>query len=435
MSHRVRSVLLAAGLLAPIAVVALPADAAPPALTVSVTAGAPGTAVTVTGTGCSSTDDADRSIEISFISGTAPNERLAGQTGSYDGDTYPFLVPTWIDPAQPAVIEARCVSYDYDSDSDDPVVLFSYDPVPFDVLPGGGPAQTATLSRTTAKAGQAIRVDVTDCAVDLDDEDSPFPSGILYAGSDLSGRTLGSQVGYAEPGFDEQGAGDAYLLLVGFDGTPIPQGTYTFVPGCTKADGQLGYEPQLVTVDGTTAYDSIALTTTKGSSTVTLSGAGCVDQPVDYVILALDTSELPDFPIIDELASGSGANARILHTTRHGLAAGPAARAARSGSTRAAEPVGDLPQVIQHPGTAVPAADGSWSASWDTGIHEGAVLAYATCGDPVGDGFSYDVVEGTIEPAEATTPTTVVPAPTTPATAPAAPAPATAVPGRPTYAG
>ena len=395
------------------------------------TSGAPGTAVTITGTGCTSTDDADRSIVTNLITGTAPNERLAGQTETYDGsddEAYPLIVPSWPDPTQPAVLEATCFEYSYEGDNTDAVALFSYDPVPFDILAGPGAAQVATASRTTASRGQAIKFTLTDCTSVPGEDDGPQPTGYLYDGTDLSGRTLGQPVAYGESGVDDDGPG-AFLLLSAFDPGALPDGNYAFVPSCVSIDGTLGYEPQVITISGTKPVDQISLIT-DGTSTIALAGKACTAGDVQVDLIALDLSELPDFPV-DGFTIGTGADARVLHRTKTGIAAGRPARAVESTLAPAPDPDFDPAELET---TATPDADGNWSTTWNTGIEKsGFVIASAICGDPLGDGFFYDTVgrNFTVTPP----PTTTAPATTAPATAPAAPTPAVAVAGRPNYAG
>src|SRR4051812_4157144 len=87
-------------------------------LTVSATSGAPGDRIEVSSASCVSDDDNDRFLSVSLIVGTAPDEVLAGAGGASDGDAASVVVPDWVDPAQPAVIEAKCDQFDFNTGND-----------------------------------------------------------------------------------------------------------------------------------------------------------------------------------------------------------------------------------------------------------------------------------------------------------------------------
>ncbi|MEO6988171.1 MAG: hypothetical protein ABI239_05925 [Aquihabitans sp.] len=85
---------------------------------------------------------------------------------------------------------------------------------------------------------------------------------------------------------------------------------------------------------------------------------------------------------------------------------------------------------------ATPDADGFWATDDSISFDHGVVYGFATCGDPLADGFVYDPqlveVKAAIEPPPTTTTTTTTP--NTP-TSPVAPPPAVAVAAVPKYAG
>ncbi|MEO6989808.1 MAG: hypothetical protein ABI239_14310, partial [Aquihabitans sp.] len=193
MLRRTRSVLFAAGLLAPALVLgghSAAAAAVDQDLVLSVTNGPPGTEVTASSASCVSDfdGDVDRYLRVLLISGTAPNELLAGIGISFGFDDSPatLTVPDWVDDSAPAVIEAECVTYSW---YDDVETTEPYDPVSFDIEPGTGPVtQTRTISRTELLAGQALSVSATGCT------DGEYGGVAVFQGRDLSGRTFDQSV-------------------------------------------------------------------------------------------------------------------------------------------------------------------------------------------------------------------------------------------------
>ncbi len=309
--HRSAAVLAALALLGLGAVAPgiAPAGAAPPA-DVSATSGAPGTVVTVTEPTCT-TDEASedyRVLQVLLISGTTPGELLAG-IGSGDGSAS-VVVPDWVDPDSPAVLEARCERYD--PETFEPIVT-SFDPVAFDVLPGpGSPTQTRTYSRTSLLAGQGLTVSHTGCTL----PGATYGGLVAFEGTDLSGRAfervvaVGEGGGLSGPDFTTGAAftGDGFLgFSVGWDGEeppdyelgveevhePVPPGTYAAVSYCAADDGTvLIYEPQLVEVTGTAPVDQLDLTVAHGTRQVTLAGSECTAGPVTVTLEAMDVEEM-----------------------------------------------------------------------------------------------------------------------------------------------
>jgi len=85
MIRRRNAILLAAGLLAPLALVGRPAGAIDQDLVVSATTGPPGTEVTVSSASCVAPPDGDVSLDVSFFTGTAPNQQIAAFASGYEG--------------------------------------------------------------------------------------------------------------------------------------------------------------------------------------------------------------------------------------------------------------------------------------------------------------------------------------------------------------
>ncbi|WP_426573351.1 hypothetical protein [Aquihabitans sp. McL0605] len=451
MSHRTRLALVAAtiGLLVPAAIASSPAGALDQDLVVSAASGPPGTVITVSSASCAPTDGVFTSMDARLISGTAPDELLAG-VGSADGGSVSIVVPDWVDPAQPAVIEATCATY---SDIDGQEDQIDYDPVAFDIEPGAGPAtQVRTFSRTSLLAGQAFTVTGSGCA-------SVQPDGFalvaIEAGSDLSGRYDRNQDG-AGFGFGQiDGSGD-FVATVGVgdasawvsidvsssDPTPhietgedpltLEPGTYAAYTYCVGGDGDtLVLEPQTFEVTGVAPTSAIDLTVDAGSSRVTLAGTDCAQGDVETELQAESADDL----------TAPGADLRSTSARRHDAALrslgagaelkpGTVRRTVADGAAAAGSSTRAVPGIDAVEDTVTPDADGAWSTGRPVGFDHGIVWGFATCGDPLADGFFYDPQIVTIDVPEPPVETTT----TTTTTAPP-PAPANAVPGTPTYAG
>jgi hypothetical protein len=217
--------------------------------------------------------------------------------------------------------------------------------------------------------------------------------------------------------------------------TDLPPGQYTAVSYCAdEAGNSLLYEPQLITITGDAPIGDIDLTASEAGDRVTLAGASCTSGPVEVYMESLPFG---DFRELDASPFGTAAlggprpvitRSGILTTEPPGATARPRPIGAHQAAQHSVHPQG-LADDYYLEATVVPDGSGAWSISEDTGFDEGAVLAYAECGDPLGAGWLYDP-QGVAVLAEAVTP------PPPPAAPPAPPGAApTAVPASPTYAG
>jgi hypothetical protein len=439
--------LVSAGLL----ISAVPsASAAPP--TVSVTSGAPGTVVEISAADCETEDpdgDVFMFLGVRLLSGTAPDEVLAGAGGSELG-VATVVIPDWVDPADPASIEATCTIFDFEEE--EPLTT-AYDPVAFDVLPGvGAPTQLRTYSRTSLMAGQAFEVEGEGCNL----PDAEWAAVDVFVEADLSGRSFAEIAAFGGGELD----GTDYLaqavlsngyvsLSVGFEGDPpvltdleveeeptvLPPGEYTAVSYCADEDGNsLLYEPQLITITGDAPIGDIDLTASEAGDRVTLEGTSCTSGPVEVFMEALPLDDFGEFEASPVGTASVGAARPIV--TRSGIVTtepvDAAARQRPAGSwpsTRSALHPQGLPDDQYLEATVDPDESGVWSISDDTGFEQGAVLGYALCGDPLAAGWYYDP-QGVGVQAEVVTPPPPPPPP--PAAPPAAPE---AVPASPHYAG
>jgi hypothetical protein len=441
MIRRRNAILLAVGLIAPLALVGSPAGAIDQDLVVSATAGPPGTEVTVSSASCVSPNEGDASLAVSLYTGTAPNQQIAAFSEGYDG-TATFTIPDWVDPDQPAVIEASCVIY-----GEDDVEDLAFDPVEFDVEPGAGtPVQVRTFSRTELLAGQGFTV-TGSCGAGLG---NGIVQGGVGAGTDQTGKDLGEAVGQGYTQINADGTFEleiyvtnAYVSLgietdgdqvsgVEVDEVPleVPAGDYTAFVYCSdeNANSLQFLEPQALVVTGSAPTDGIDLTAATNTADVTIAGTctegditggfegmalediiGDFDQP-------LDVARTNRFATARSSAPASSVTAR--------RAAG--AHLVRSGDGASRALAGD--GYSEFEGT--PGADGSWQVTENAGFDEGIVIGIAFCGDPMADGYFYDPqgVEVAVVEAPPTTSTT------TTTTAPKA-TPANAVAGTPDYAG
>ncbi len=445
---------LVAALLVPVGVVAgdvAPAGAAAP--TVSVTNGPPGTLVAVSSTDCTEPEEGDgfAYFEARLISGTGADEVLAGAASSDLGDPATMVVPDWIDPADPAVIETACVTFTFDFETDDEtlerVVL---DPVPFDVEPGvGSPVQSRSFSRTSLLTGQGLRMSGSGCTLA-----QPGGAGVdLAAGTDRTGRTIDDLVSYGSGEVDGTGfvaelvltdAGTGISVSQTNDDPPVIEeveefptdispGSYTALPYCydEEAEVTLLFEPQLIEVTGSAPIGDLDLTAAAGTSDVTFAGRGCTDGEVQGLLDSISAEELfDDFARIDH-ADAVGPFGVRRSAARPGALVGPSTGELLSGRSRSGRALAEDAYLEF---TAAPSADGSWSVSDTAGFADGIVEGYSLCGDPFADGFLYDP-QIVIVAAEPVTPPTTPPTTPPPTSPPTPPAPATAVRARPTYAG
>jgi len=443
MIRRRNAILLALGLLAPLALVDSPAGAIDQDLVASVTAGPPGTTITVSSASCTDPVDDNAYLMASLYVGTAPNQQIAafgsGSTGSAT-----LTVPDWVDPDQPAVIEASCELY---SDNGNDGYL-EYDPIAFDIEPGSGtPVQVRTFSRTELLAGQGLTV-TGSCGPALADS---LVFAVVGSGTDQTGEsfeTIAGQ-GIAQAGADGsfelplfitnafvgigiEENGSELTALTDEEPMDVPAGDYTafIYCGIDTADDSIQFlEPQLLVITGSAPTSDIDLLNTAGSTAVSLTGI-CEAGDVAGSIEAMSTEELANGfgePIFDPSARGNRFQAARVASAR-----AASVRTATRGPANLVRSPDGATRVIADGEVrdfdARPAADGTWQVGDDAGFREGVVIATALCGDPMADGFIYDPQGVTIEVVE---PTTTVPV-TVPVTVPA---PANAIPGTPTYAG
>ena len=460
MRRRTRLLLLAAtvGLVAPVAVSATSASAVDQDLQVSVTSGAPGTEITLSSASCdpqTSDEEELRLLTARLISGTAPDEVMAGAATGFDGHDPVLVIPDWIDPTDPAVIEASCIEVIWDPATDDVVqTITEFDPVAFDVEAGAGaPVQTRTFSRTSLLVGQAFSVAGTGCFLD----DASYGGVDVVAGDDPSGRTMGEFITSGGGELDGQDF-EAFAALttggISISGTqnsdgeqtieveeesfPLPEGPATAISYCGDDDGTLLlYEPQLLDISGTAPVDDIDLVVAPNTADATLAGGSCTQGTVDAQLDAIEADDFfgEELPL-DGSEAGSAAirgeaPASLVAGVRaeHGAAAVDSSTASRRhgrAARGAAKALADDGWVFE---TLTPDADGAWSLSDSAGFELGWVEAWTTCGDPLTDGFIYNLQAAAVNVSEP------VPTSTTTTTTAVPPAPANAIPGTPSYAG
>jgi hypothetical protein len=447
--RRTRLALIAgvAGLLIPVAATTS-ASAVDQDLQVSTVAGPARTEVTVTSPSCPTGDlDSDTVgfLQARLISGTAPNEVLAGFANEFLGTTATIVVPDWIDPDQPAVIEAQCTLLTLVGDE---VIdeTFDYDPVAFDVEASAEPAvQQRTFSRTSLLAGQAFEVAGSGCF--LDGADTAMVE--VLAGSDLSARSLSDTITGGDSDVDggEFAAPVAMVnsmidITVDGDGnspddvqftevpTDIPAGDYTTLTYCSNDTGSLMFEPETITVTGTAPITDTDLTVPADSRTATYQGGSCTAGDVHVDLEAWDLADLAD-------QGPDPLSARLAHVGSAPLTAAGYASAleapTRTGPSPFGQQKGHGPRGLaddEYLETDVTPVDGNWTVSDSVAFDQGFVEGYAVCGDPLADGFIYDPQVAAVSVTEAPPTSTT----TTTTTAPAS-KPATAVAGTPKYAG
>ncbi|MGN6693278.1 MAG: hypothetical protein ACTHN0_03800 [Aquihabitans sp.] len=442
MIRRRNAILLALGLLAPLALVDSPAGAAlDQDLVASTTSGPPGTSIVLSSASCTASGGGEAYLEASLYIGTAPAEQIAAYGTGFEGSVT-LTIPDWVDTSQPATIEAACDVWSEDGNDDDSI---QYDPIAFTLEAGSGtPVQVRSYSRTELLAGQAILV-TGSCGPALADSQV---YGLVGSGTDQAGRAFDVIAGEGYTETDGDGNFELPLYLsnayVGFriedDGSSItdikaaeepmniPAGDYTsFVYCSTDSDSESSsqfLEPQLLDITGSAPTGDIDLTNAAGTRNVTLAGTSTAGD-VNGSFQGISTDEL-----LGGFSPDADPSARLVRSNRF------AAARTKTGAGKG------LRAVLQNPGgsnrvvddgdyvefNATTGADGAWQATDAAGFDKGIIIAMATAGDPFADGYVYDPQGVDIAVIEPTTTTTV----TVPVTTPA---PANAVPGTPTYAG
>jgi hypothetical protein len=431
--HRRIAAAVCLGLLAPVAISTASGGAIDQDLVVSATSGAPGDVIDVSSASCAPIDDGgdtERFLRVLIITGSGADEVLAGVGWGYGSTS--VIVPDWTDPDAPAVIEASCVTSTFDFGSGYVDTTEAYDPVAFDILPGAGsPTQSSSLSRDSLLVGRAFESAATGCASDED-----FGAVELWDGGDLSGRNTETVAAF---GYGEVvgGAYEAQVDLIDrswgvswssngtdiFDvqarsgATVIPAGTYTAVSYCATYDEGTDTEtflvlpPQLVEITGDAPIDEAAMAVEAGTPNGTFSGTSCTAGDVEGSVEGMDL-----------VASSNEFDAIRSTPDRAPSPRGPLAED-RDGAARA---VGHEEWA---PFTATPDGSGAWSHQEGADFDIGVLVGDATCGDPLADGFFYDLAVAVVDVDEppVTVPPTVAPLPV--------PAPAAPVTGTPTYAG
>lgn len=433
--HRRLAVLACAGLLAPLGISSVTGAAIDQDLVVSATSGVPGDQITVSSATCPPPADGegidDRFLRVRLVSGTGSDAVMAGVGWGYGSAT--LILPDWADPADDAVIEASCVTATFDWDTGVVETVEDYDPVAFDLLPGAGaPTQTSTLSRDALMVGQSYQSSGTGCT-----GGEQYGGVELWAGADLAGRNFTDLVAMGD-GEIQGGSFDARLDLterswsIGWSvedgGRPsdiqveaghldIPAGTYTSMSYCatwddaTETSTFLTLPPQQVEITGDAPVTAISMDVDAGTPNASLVGQECTAGDVEGGVMGRDLT-VDDFDLIRGGADGGPSSLR------------PDLERDEPGTQRL---VGNNELAAF---TATPDADGAWAHDETADFEVGVLIGDATCGDPLADGFFYDLSLGIVEVPE--TPVTVPP------TAPPSTVPATGaapVTGTPTYAG
>lgn len=441
MIRRRNAILLALGLIAPLALVDSPAGAVDQDLVASTTTGPPGTEITLSSASCTAPSNGDAYMEASLYIGTAPTEQIAAYGTGFEGSVT-LTIPDWVDTSQPASIEASCDVFSDDGNDDD---FLEYDPIAFTLEAGSGtPVQVGSYSRTELLAGQALMV-TGSCGAGL-------AGAQVYAvvgnGTDQAGRSFDVIAGdgfteadgdgnfelplylsnaYVAFGIEDDGSSITKVTAVE-EPMDIPAGDYTSFVYCdVESDSGSSaqfLEPQLLTITGSAPTSDIDLTNTAGTRDVTLAGTSTAGDVAGY-FEGLSTEDFIDGFSPDPDPSARAARGDRFKAARTKGDAGRGFRGAVRSSGSSNRIVGDG-DIVEF--TATVAGDGAWQATDSAGFNTGIVIAGGAAGDPFADGWVYDPQGVDIAVVE---PTTTVPV-TVPVTVPI---PATAVPGTPTYAG
>jgi hypothetical protein len=317
--------------------------------------------------------------ELLLITGSGADERLVSFS-TYDGDErYLLSVPGWVDPAQPALVTGRCVrtTLSFEDDTEQRTTLFTYPEVAVDVVAGtavpDGPY--ATVDRTTAAGGQALRVTITGC------EGAEFAQAVVFDGADLSGRGEPRFVAGSGIGADGGSVSGTFEVEVdlntnAIDGEPgpVPEGDYGLLAVCGfDEDRFLQSEPQAISVVGTNPSGAVEVELVDGDLVV--RGQGCTGgRSVELLYEGYAFDE--EFTTARDAARRAGSGPRSTDG-----AIGDA------GLLR--QLVVDDEGEISGSATATPEADGTWTVTEALPEASVGVQVRATCGDPFVDGFRY----------------------------------------------
>lgn len=333
-------------------------------------------------TGCSSVEqDTDEGFsyqepQLLLISGTGAGERMAAFGEQVDDHgRYRFTVPGWVDPALPAVVAGRCLLTTYveteQGASVTTTTVFTYPDVAVDITPGTasptGPV--VSVDRSTAAGGQVVTVTGSQCQGDS------FAEVVLFAGTDLSGRTAGNYVTGTSADIPGSGTFTSELALnqrgtaLGNPaGGPLPEGDYTLMVVCERDDEESSFaigELLPLTVAGTNPSGDFTAEVSDGM--IHAMGSGCTGGQAVTVNL---TGYAYSYGIEEVQQRASRALAR---------------RSIEALADDAVDPDGSIQQTL----TAVPDADGNWSVEGDAPEGSFDLVASADCGDPTGNGFRY----------------------------------------------
>jgi hypothetical protein len=321
----------------------------------SMTAGGPGTTVTVGVSGCDAEGDSSFRHAVLRLATTGATPAIVAVGDSYRGSDAMMTLPDWYEPG-PGLLTADCVEENYEDGSS--TVVFSFPPVAFDLQAGTGPVrQTMSLSRPSVAEGQVIEVALTGC--DPVEGEPAIGYAQLVDGDDYGLGFRGPRSS-ASGVPDEDGNVHIELAALSFY-EPLDPGPYTVAGLCLRGEAATLYPVAPVTVTATNpSVDSLVLERHVADAEVMISGAGCTGG-------ALVTLEIETYRWDGPVQAERTLSKRIEKTAA-------AERAARDVDR----------QVV------TPAEDGSWSYLWPE-PEDGAddLQVQADCGDPAAAGFRY----------------------------------------------
>jgi len=416
-------------------------------LAVSATSGAARSAIEVSSASCVDEPDGSiwRYLSVRMVSGAPGSERLAAAGSNAAGEPVHLVIPDWIDPADPAQIRAQCLEFDPAEESDDGLLtptVVAFDPVDVDVLDPTEPAvQSFVASRTSLAVGQGFQGDLSGCflpgdlraaaveVLDGSDLSGATGRGVLASDAELTGESISLPVLLNDSGtsigWSSSDGQRPVIDLVEEHPTTLAPGPHVAFPYCIALDGDavsyLFFPPVALDVTGTSPTADIDLTVEPGTRDATLAGE-CDLGAVAGTFSGLDIEHDPfSLGVLRSGASDGVVAASVLRPqpTTHGDGPSPRTITGDDFSTTPFEATTD--------------ATGAWQATDVADFELGAIRAFAACGDPFGDGFTYDAQIAVVDvaPPPSTTTTTVT---TTTAPAPVPP-PADRIVGLPTYAG